>query len=54
MIEGVPITYLALRGYAQLNFATRWKVYRDREENTLEYLKLQPGLMFGLRVEIRF
>jgi hypothetical protein len=54
MIEGVPIAYLALRGYAQLNFATRWKVYRDREENTLEYLKLQPGLMFGLRVEIRF
>lgn len=54
MIEGVPIAYVALRANAQLNFATRWKVYRQREENTLEYLKLQPGLMLGLRVEIRF
>lgn len=54
MIEGTPIPYLALRVYGQLSFATRWKVYRDREENTLEYLKLQPGMMFGLRVEVRF
>lgn len=53
-IEGVPIAYLALRAYAQINFATRWKVYQDREEDTLEYLKLRPGLMLGLRIEVRF